>query len=390
MPPKKKMCCFNSNLKEKYSFLKGKFGESNVLCELCNSAFSLGHSGVADVERHLKTEKHKKAVEQRAGNKKYTDYINTQKDLQVAAKEGVWAYHLIKENQSFRSSDCATKIFKICFEISDFNCARTKCEAIIKNVFAPYACKRLKDDLDMSTFVSISTDASNHGNIKMFPIVVRYFHPDEGVKIQVVNLSNTSGETSDIIVDLIKKEMSEYNITKKLVAFCGDNVNTNFGGVNRGGKNNVYAKLKENYPNLIGIGCAAHIVHNALQSACEQLDFDVELIVVKIYSHFYIYTVRVHSLMKFCQSVDNDYRKLLGYSKTRFLALLSSLESILDIFEGLKKYFLETTDSPQILQKFFSNPFSKLWCYFLKEQVKSVLIAIYFFYLSNFIIGCPI
>lgn len=44
-------------------------------------------------------------------------------------------------------------------------------------------------------------------------------------------------------------------------------------------------------------------------------------IVVKIYSYFHIYTVRVEKLKDVCEIDGLDYSQLLGYVKTRFFAL---------------------------------------------------------------------
>lgn len=203
----------------------------------------------------------------------------------------------------------------------------------------------------------------------MFPVVIRYFMPMEGVKCKLLELSSVKGETHEIIVEMLRECLQKHDIAKKMIAFCGDNTNTNFGGVKRAGLRNVFYKLKQIYPHLIGVGCAAHIVHNSMQHACDGMPFDVELIVVKIYSHFYIFTVRVTQLMNFCESVDVQYKNLLGYSKTRFLALLSCVESILRVYDGLKAYFLNTEKSPKVLKDFFADPYSKMWLMFTQDQV---------------------
>lgn len=108
-----------------------------------------------------------------------------------------------------------------------------------------------------------------------------------------------------------------------------------------------------------------------LKAACDQMPFDVEMIVVKIYSHFYLTTVRVANLKQFCDSVDVEYRKLLGYCKTRFLELLPAIDSVLRIFDALKAYFLEDPSSPKALKTFFKEPMAKIWLLFLKDQVRS-------------------
>lgn len=56
---------------------------------------------------------------------------------------------------------------------------------------------------------------------------------------------------------------------------------------------------------------------------------DVESIVVKIYSYFYIYTVRNNEFKKFCNEASEVYKKVLGYSKIRWLELLPAVKQIL-------------------------------------------------------------
>lgn len=147
----------------------------------------------------------------------------------------------------------------------------------------------------------------------------------------------------------------------------------NFGGETRGGQNNVFFRLKSWFPHLIGINCAAHVNHNALKHACDVLPMDAEYIVVKIYSHFYIYTTRTEKLKSFCAEVNIEYEKLLGYAKTRFLALGPAAKRILKVYEGLKQYFLALpAKEEKKLKQFFENPESKFWLMFVQEQVRIV------------------
>jgi len=45
-------------------------------------------------------------------------------------------------------------------------------------------------------------------------------------------------------------------LDKKVIGFCGDNCNTNYGGVKRGGHNNIFARMKNELGREInGIGC---------------------------------------------------------------------------------------------------------------------------------------
>jgi hypothetical protein len=75
----------------------------------------------------------------------------------------------------------------------------------------------------------------------------------------------------------------------KLLPFVGITV-TNFGGAARKGTNNVFVKLTTSdlEMNIRDIGCAAHILHNALRTSADILPIDGEDIVNKIFQYFHI------------------------------------------------------------------------------------------------------
>ncbi|XP_047036755.1 protein FAM200B-like [Helicoverpa armigera] len=373
--PKRK-CSFNVSLQAKYPFIKQINTPSDVRCEKCRTEFSVAHSGGGDIEQHLKSDKHKNADRAAASSSTMLNFFKksdapTLKDLDIAAAEGVWAYHTVQENHSFRSNDCASKLIQSCFD-PKFTCARTKSEAIVVNVLTPTAMKELKDDLDKCNCITILNDASNHGNKKIYPIVVRFFQPYVGVQVKILDLQDQPGETSDIIVNYLSQVLTDNNLTAKVVAFCGDNANVNFGGAARRGTNNVLTKLQSSLKKeLIGIGCGAHVIHNAVKSAADGLPVDYESVIVKIYSFFYIYTIRVEALKEFCAETETEYQQMLGYSKTRWLALMPALERVLKMYQPLKNYFLSIEKCPQLLKIFFEDPTSELWFYFLHAQSAS-------------------
>ena len=108
-------------------------------------------------------------------------------------------------------------------------------------------------------------------------------------------------------------------------------------------------------------------VHNTIQTASDLLPIDVETIINKIYSHFYIYTVRTTELKIFCDEVEVIYKKMLGYCKTRWLALLPAIERVLKMFYPLKSYNFLSQDKV-ILQNFFADSCSELWLKFVHHQ----------------------
>jgi hypothetical protein len=148
-----------------------------------------------------------------------------------------------------------------------------------------------------------------------------------------------------------------------------DNTNTNFDGSSKREKNNVFHKLKSKLNRtLIGVGCSSHMINNAIQCAAGTLPMDVQTVIEKLYRHFYIYTVRVHTLKGFCDFLNTEYKTVLGHSKTRWLSLYLALKRLNEMYEVLKSYVLSLDKPPLLLKNFFSNPVSELIATFLECQ----------------------
>jgi hypothetical protein len=100
-------------------------------------------------------------------------------------------------------------------------------------------------------------DSSNHLAEKLVPLIVKYFHAVKGVMVKVLVLVNLGGETSDLLLSSVSEVLQKLDFLEKVTAIQADNMNTNFDGKKRKGKNNPYYKLQEKRTlnNLIGIGC---------------------------------------------------------------------------------------------------------------------------------------
>lgn len=369
---KRRKCILNNDLAKEFPFIKKLKFDSDVRCDKCLASFSIANGGKADIVQHLKTEKHKKSDIAASSSKLMSDFLRSKIFDEATTKnaiiEGTWAYHTIQHNHSFRSNDCTSKLIKNCFD-EKYSCARSKCEAIVCNVLAPHSIDNIKIEMSTVNFVTLYSDCSNHGNIKICPILARFFTPTNGIQVKILECMQLPGEKSDIISKYIQDTMETYNIKDKLLAICADNTNCNFGGAARGGRNNVFYKIQAANSNiLLGVNCAAHVLNNCIQTAAECLPIDIEVIVVKIYSYFYIYTVRVEQFKEICDNVDVDYRKLLGHSKTRWLTLKPAIERVLKLFKALKEYFLSQEKCPTVLQQFFNDPCSEAWLFFAHSQ----------------------
>lgn len=212
------------------------------------------------------------------------------------------------------------------------------------------------EDLKNTSYVSISTDSTNHGNIKVFPIVVQYFdHTQDGIQVKLLDMQDTKNKKSETVSELIVNVTTKYNLEMKITVLSADNTNTNFGGIARRGNENVFAHLKNKVnPELIGIGCPAHMLSNGAHHGLDQFAlFDIDSMMVKIFNFFSIYTVRTNEFKDFCEFVETEYKNLLSHSKTRWLSLFPAVERVLKLFSALKSYFLSQENPPKIIANFF-------------------------------------
>jgi hypothetical protein len=71
--------------------------------------------------------------------------------------------------------DCTCAVIRNKHE-NKFMCSRTKCKPILVNVLLPYAMREISIELKDSKYVLVMTDALNHKDLKLVPVLTRYFN----------------------------------------------------------------------------------------------------------------------------------------------------------------------------------------------------------------------
>lgn len=224
----------------------------------------------------------------------------------------------------------------------------------------------------------------------MLPVMVRGFSEEKGVQVFKLAVKLIPNEKSETIGNELIGTGKDWKISGKIVAFGADNCVTNFGGVKRNGENNVFFRLKAELDrDIVGVGCVAHIMHNAFDSACDQLPINIEALSVNIYKHFHIHTLRVESLKEFCENAEVEYTKLTNHSGTRFLTLRPAVQKvfllklylqkkknvpfsvpqIIKMFVPLKNYFQGLKNCPPTIKRFFDDVSGLFWLKFVDSQL---------------------
>ncbi len=147
----------------------------------CNCQFSVHYGGKNDVVQHSKTKQHSRNMLTFSIDR---ELITTamkpirEKD-EIAAAEATLVYHGVRHGISYLAQQCTTDVLKILFSSSSItkylSCAKTTAAAIATNVLAPYFTDIVLKEIKFAFYYSLAFDASNKGNLKIYPFCVQYF-----------------------------------------------------------------------------------------------------------------------------------------------------------------------------------------------------------------------
>jgi hypothetical protein len=315
-----------------------------ALWSICKSQFSIEHGDRSNILQYIKKIKDAISGENESCRKKVTSYFTketiTNESKYIAVEEELFAFHTIKHSYSFRCMDCTTSVIRRLHE-EKCSCIRTKCESIVVNVLAPSVMKHILEEMECVKCIIFIVDASNHKNLKLAPVLFRYFTPQKRVQTKATECNNLKLETADLLTIYIMNVLHKCKLSDKVIAFCGENCDISFGGAVRRGTDNVFAKLKTSNlkMNLQDVGCSGHILHNALQTSTDILPIDVEAIVNKIFKYFHLHTLWVVELRESCEFVDVEYKQILASVQTRWLSLLPAITRVTYTISGIEVIF---------------------------------------------------
>ena len=194
--------------------------------------------GNGDLDTHLQSEKHRKAVTGAVASTKMTNYFVTARSKcedEITAAYGTLAFDAVKPHHSFLSMDCASVLLKKIFP--DFNVAkkfssgRTKTKKVVTSVLAQYSIDAAQKSFEENyiAYFGVATDGSNHKKLKLFRTIIQYFDWRKyGLQSQLIEFTNKANETADTIATYVKDTLEKRILLKKCVAFTGDNCNSMF------------------------------------------------------------------------------------------------------------------------------------------------------------------
>lgn len=136
----KRTCKFTEDLQKEFSFLQKCLTPTEVRCNKCNETFC--RNDIQSTKNHLPQWVRRHHLTTYFRHKKYGD-----KEAELEKAEGLWAFHTVCHDHSFRSMKCTFKLIQKVFD-KKVSCGKTKCEAIATNVIASYSADILKSELN--------------------------------------------------------------------------------------------------------------------------------------------------------------------------------------------------------------------------------------------------
>jgi hypothetical protein len=156
----------------------------------------------------------------------------------ISAAEFAEVYHGCEHSLIYVSTDCNVKlnckIFEDSYTAAKIRCRRTKAERLVENLLRPRSVEMVLEQMgvngDSQLFYSISSDASNKGARKMFPLVVKFFDKDNGTQNKLVDFYEDDYEDLLAIFNAISKSLDELKLSRDMItAYSTDNASVNYG-----------------------------------------------------------------------------------------------------------------------------------------------------------------
>lgn len=173
-------------------------------------------------------------------------------------------------------------------------------------------------------------------------------------------------ESAAVIVALIQQLLDNFGLSfDQVTAFSADNTNVNYGIHN---SSQVFTSLKKKQKDLLQGNCHAHIVHNTVKHALEN-------VVLKVYGFFSTSAKRRESLKEFCRFCDVEFQEILRHVTTGWLSLNPAISRLMQTWTALKSYFISLEEEcPKQL---------RAWLKLSGDSTEEDIVEVYLLFCNN-------
>lgn len=253
--------------------------------------------------------------------------------------------------------------------IKNSKLGRTKCTKIIQNVLAEEEKSKLILKLQKYEFSVLVDESTDISSSKTMCVLVKFF--DEEKELTVVQLLDLlpvgTDCTADALYKMFKECMLKYSIPfSNIRGLCCDGAN-----VMAGKFNSFSSRLLNDNKEAITIKCICHTSAIIANKACLNLPKAPEELIRQIATYIMGSSKRCAELEDFQQLFNEEKRKILRISVTRWLSRQKCIERILSNWNVLQEYFKYVCDrdklkSAELIYAELNNDCTKAYLLFLK------------------------
>ena len=108
---------FKEEYKKTWDFIKpSRKGNNHAYCSICSTDFSIAASGKYDINKHIRTAKHRSSAECKETNRPITQFLSPlSTNYDVIRAETLWTLYVVENNMPFVSSDGFCDVVKSMF-----------------------------------------------------------------------------------------------------------------------------------------------------------------------------------------------------------------------------------------------------------------------------------
>ncbi|XP_034238072.1 zinc finger BED domain-containing protein 5-like [Thrips palmi] len=337
-------------------------------------------SGKSELERHAATGFHLKKVNALKGQKTldaFSTAANSARQKHVDAVKSAeikLASFFVDHNVAFLASDHLAEVQKQAFPDSkiakDMTLGRDKCNAIVRNVIADVETEEIVKDLQTNLFSVMVDESTDSGSDKNLCVVVNYIYPKSkkprACLLELVRLDAKDCSAAKLW-EAFEQSLQRLSVpVTNVVALACDSCNTMVGQYN-----SFWSRLKAACPWALLLPCACHSVAKVSEKACSELPDFVQDHLRKVATYLTGSPKRSKELMEFQEYYQEELKKIIKPSGTRWLVLHQCVAQYLKIRKSLLAFFelrvfedARDKTAQRILQD-LKNPYTHAYMEFL-------------------------
>ena len=351
---------YNKSWEVGHPWCKSVFGEKHSFhCTYCKATLSVRTKGVTAVKDHEYTDKHKKHAASYEGQAEFKSDGSLQ-DLQtlkahlspqdvIVRAEIIEVLNTVECNRSFKTANNDTERYKKMFPsdpvAQGYSQGETKMKYNIQFGLAPYIKQKLKSDCLDKPFVFLFDETTTSQVKKQYDGYIRF-------ESSITNQIETHYCGSMFVGHCTAKDLLEhfFHFIEDLgldiqhlmnLGMDGPNVNKKF---NNDLKKELDSKAETSF---LDIGsCNLPAVNNSFGKAVQVLKdleiIDLDQFAIDLHFFFKLSAARREDYAKIAELTDITAVYMMKHVQTRWLSIEKVLVRIMEQFNNLKVYFLET------------------------------------------------